>query len=252
MMSRITLLALICVAAVAEPALRGAEMMQLDSDRAAKLAYEQQDQMESAMTLDVQKSDEKEETSYHQARTNFMLRNAGHEELVVKFDKGSSEAASSNEVDGDQQRWQEERDIIADVQNAKHEQKNFEGMQTEAEQEVDQGAVGSQQDQARMGDDEEQEIRDNQAEATADQEEMAGEFGKKTYQTTDETDGMDLEEAAEDVATWKDEQIHRHNLLQQHYLKAFDRQDAVSKKNQDDENQNHVTVAKMVGTLPSR
>jgi len=261
MKSRITLLALICVGAAAQPALRGPQMMQLNYDRAleteknkkvtndkrsAKIAYEHQDQMEQDVHWDMVMDSWREKTAAQQlsgadgslGRTMALIGKNEAQVLTAENDADASGKSSATILEQGQDahtRWQEEAQVVSDMQDAKNQGKNFEGQVSDGNQEMEQGAIGTEQDQSQAEENEEVGIQNSLDETNADQEEMVGEFAKKTYKTTTEADGRDLEEEAKVKEDYKDLIQHRHDGKIKRMLQAMDRRQKRSEKHKEEE-----------------
>jgi len=261
MKSRITLLALICVGAAAQPALRGPQMMQLNYDRAleteknkkatndkrsAKIAYEHQDQMEQDVHWDMVMDSWREKTAAQQlsgadgslGRTMALIGKNEAQVLTAENDADASGKSSATKLEQGEDahtRWQEEAQVVSDMQDAKNQGKNFEGQVSDGNQEMEQGAIGTEQDQSQAEENEEVGIQNSLDETNADQEEMVGEFAKKTYKTTTEADGRDLEEEAKVKAQFKDLIQHRHDGKIKRMLQAMDRRQKRSEKHKEEE-----------------
>jgi len=249
MTSRITLLALLCVAAAAQPALRGPKMMQLNfarrmeteknkkvtnDKRSAQIAYEHQDQMEQDVHWDLELDSWKTKTAAQGLSDDklgeTMERLAKNEAQVSTgvtagkdADEGKSSASMLEQGEDAHTRWQEEAQVVSDVQAAKNEGKNFEGQVSDGQQEMEQAAIGTEQTQTEEEDNEEEGIQNALDQNNADQEEMVGEFAKKTFKTSSDADGVDVEEQAKIKDQFKDLIQHKHDAKIKRELLAMDR-----------------------------
>jgi len=259
MTSRITLLALLCVAAAAQPALRGPKMMQLNfarrmdeeknkkvtnDKRSAKIAYEHQDQMEedvhSDLVLDFWKTQTAAQGLSDDKLGETMERLAKNEAQV------STGVAAGKDADEDAHtRWQEEAQVVSDMQAAKNKGKNFEGQVSDGQQDLEQAAEGTEQTQMEEEDDEEEGLQNALDQNNADQEEMVGEFAKKTFKTSSDADGVDVEEQAKIKDQFKDLIQHNHDAKIKRQLLAMDRREKRDEKHKAEEEKEKRSYAGM-------
>lgn len=252
MMSRITLLALICVAAAAQPALRGPKkMLQMNYDTAAQaeknkkvsaeFAYEHQDQMEEDvhwdLTMDTWKDRRADAGMQNENLAGVIERIGGSAGQVHLGGADAKEAEKSSALLQDEQttRWQEEAQVVADMHDDRNKDKNFEEQVSDGQQFTEQGDTGTEQDQAQAEDNEEEQRHNALDEATADQEYMAGEFAKKTFKSSDDKDGTNLEEQNALHAEYKDYVQHKHDAKIKRLLDEMDRREKRGEKHKKEE-----------------
>jgi len=271
MKSRITLLALICVGAAAQPALRGPQMMQLNYDRAleteknkkvtndkrsAKIAYEHQDQMEQDVHWDMVMDSWREKTAAQQlsgadgslGRTMALIGKNEAQVLTAENDadaSGKSSATILEQGEDAHTRWQEEAQVVSDMQEAKNKGKNFEGQVSDGQQDMEQAAEGTEQTQMEEEDDEEEGLQNALDQNNADQEEMVGEFAKKTFKTSSDADGVDVEEQAKIKDQFKDLIQHNHDAKIKRQLLAMDRREKRDEKHKAEEEKEKRSYAGM-------
>lgn len=247
MMSRIILLALICVAAAAETALRGPKkMLQMNYDVAAEaeknkkvsaeFAYEHQDQMEEDvhwdLTMDTWKDRRADAGMQNENLKAVIDRIGGTAGQVNLGGADAKEADKSSALIQDEQttRWQDEAQVVADMHDDRNKDMNFEEQVSDGQQFTEQGATGTEQDQAQADDNEEEERQNALDEATADQEDMTGEFAKKTFKTTDDKDGTNNEEQSALHSEYKDYVQHNHDAKIKRLLDEMDRREKRQEK----------------------